>query len=184
MNGELHSTGHRKVIQLSLIQLCPWSPFWTCHITLFLFRFQVIKSRLQLTGWVGKAWLHLGLPASQGHEPSPPGSSSENLCHHPASTSALDSDSEQRLSFPSRTACAFSDVHCFSTMFCNPFSLRHTHTLSEPPSPLHPSPWYRKTRILRRLFCSPPSVSPEWVMSFKKKTLLKQLKNFWLNDEF
>ena len=136
----------------------PTIPLLNLFITLFLFRFQIIKSRPRLTGWVGRAWLHLGLPASQGHEPSPPGSSSENLSHHPASTSALDSDSEQRLAFPPRTACAFSDVHCFSTMFCNPLSLRHTRTLSEPPSPPHPSPWHRKTGILRSLFCSPPSV--------------------------
>ena len=158
-------TGHRKVMQLSLLFNSahgpPFEPV-TSHFSYFVSKLSSPDSGSQ-AGWggPGSTW---GCPLPRAMNPPPAGSRSENLCHHPAGTtsSALDSDSGQRSSFPPRTACAFSEARCFSTMFCSP---RHTCTLSEPPTPSHPSLWHRKTRILRNLFCSPPSVPPEWVMS-------------------
>lgn len=141
-----------------------------CVTSLLLLCFQMTKSRLLFTGSVGSrhlALVHLKLTSSQGSELSPSGSSSGNLCLDPASkTSSPVLDSGQRLSLPSRTACAFSfHTCCFSSLCCNPFSLRHTCKFSEPPPspPQHTHTHTCSAGSRRELagFCFPLSVFPE-----------------------
>lgn len=49
-------------MQLSLLFNSAHDPPFEPVTSYFLFRFPIIKSRLRLTGWVGRAWLHLGCP--------------------------------------------------------------------------------------------------------------------------